>query len=293
MKNKALRYRLEAAAAVLPLGLFKLLGLERASAFSGWLLRSIGPRVGVSRRARKNIERTMPELSGAEVDQIIFDMWDNIGRTISEFAHLDKFKEPEHQSRITVKGLDRIEALKDQGAMLVSGHFANWELMPLSVHLNGFEGGEIYRHANNPTINTWIIQLRRRAIHPVQIPKGPKGARDVIRIVRKKGFICMLVDQKMNDGIEAKFFGLKAMSPATPGSMATRYGIPIMPVTIRRTEGVHFEQEFHEPIFADPNADTQAETLRLTQALNDFLEAEIRANPSQWLWMHNRWPADA
>jgi Kdo2-lipid IVA lauroyltransferase/acyltransferase len=293
LKNKALRYRLEAAAAVLPLGLFKLLGLERASAFSGWLLRSIGPHVGESRRARKNIERTMPELSSAEVDQIILDMWDNIGRTISEFAHLDKFREPEHQSRVTVKGLDRIQALKDQGAMLVSGHFANWELMPLSVHLNGFEGGEIYRHANNPTINTWITQLRRRAIHPVQIPKGPKGARDVIRIVRKKGFICMLVDQKMNDGIEAKFFGLKAMSPATPGSMATRYGIPIMPVTIRRTQGVHFEQEFHEPIFADPNADTQTETLRLTQALNDFLEAEIRANPSQWLWMHNRWPADA
>jgi len=253
----------------------------------------VGPHVGVTRRARKNIERTMPELTSVEVDQIICDMWDNIGRTISEFAHLDKFREPAHRSRVTVKGLDRVQALKDQGAMLVSGHFANWELMPLAVHLNGFEGGEIYRHANNPTVNTWITQLRTRAIHPVQIPKGPKGARDVIRIVRKKGFICMLLDQKMNDGIEAKFFGLKAMSPATPGSMATRYGIPIMPVTIRRTKGVHFEQEFHEPIFADPNADTQQETLRLTQALNDFLEAEIRANPAQWLWMHNRWPADA
>ena len=293
MKNKAFRYRLEAAAAILPLGLFRLLGLERASAFSGWLLGTIGPHVGVTRRARKNIERTMPELTSEEVDQIIRDMWENVGRTIAEYAHLDKFREPAHRSRVTVKGLDRVQALKDQGAMLVSGHFANWELMPLAVHLNGFEGGEIYRHANNPTVNTWITELRARAIHPVQIPKGPKGARDVIRIVRKKGFICMLVDQKMNDGIEATFFGLKAMTPSTPGSMATRYGIPIVPATIRRTGGVHFEQEFHAPIFANPDADPHEETARITQVLNDFLEAEIRANPAQWLWMHNRWPADA
>ena len=293
MKNKALKYRLEAAAAVLPLALFKLLGLERASAFGGWLLSTIGPRVGVSRRARQNIEKCMPELTPDEVEQIIHDMWENLGRTIAEYAHLDKFREPEHLSRISITGLNHLSALKDRGAMFVSGHFANWELMPLAAHLHGFEGGEIYRHANNPMINDWIVKLRSRAIVPVQIPKGPKGARDVIRIVRKRGFVFMLVDQKMNDGVEATLFGRKAMSPATPGGMATRYGIPIVPVSFKRTQGVHFEEVVHEPIEADPNADPHEETMRITQALNDFLEAEIRANPAQWLWLHNRWPADA
>ncbi len=293
MKNNALRYRLEAIAAILPLGLFKLLGLERASKFGGWLLRTIGPHVGVTRRARKNIERAMPDLTSAQVDQIIRDMWENVGRTIGEYAHLDKFADPAHRSRVTVKGLDLVEGLRDRGGMLVSGHFANWELLALELKLGGFEGGAVYRHANNPTIDQWIVKLRSRAIFPVQIPKGPKGARDVIRIVRNKGFICMLADQKMNDGIEAKFFGMKAMTPATPGAMATRYGTPVVPVTIRRTTGCNFVQEIHEPIYADPNADTHEETARITQALNDFLEAEIRANPAQWLWMHNRWPADA
>jgi Kdo2-lipid IVA lauroyltransferase/acyltransferase len=166
-------------------------------------------------------------------------------------------------------------------------------LMPLAAHLNGFEGGEIYRHANNPMINDWIVKLRSRAINPVQIPKGPKGARDVIRIVRKKGFVFMLVDQKMNDGVEATLFGRKAMTPATPGGMASRYNIPVVPVSFRRTKGVHFEEIVHAPIEADPNADPHAETMRITQALNNFLEAEIRANPAQWLWLHNRWPKDA
>jgi len=293
VKNKALRYRLEAAGALLPLGLFKLLGLEASSAFSGWLCRTIGPHVGVTRRARQNIERALPDLSASDVDQIIHDMWDNIGRTIAEYAHLDKFREPAHRSRVSVRGMDQLLALKDRGALLVSGHFANWELMPLAVNLNGLEGGEVYRHANNPTIDNWITRLRSRAIFPVQIPKGPKGARDLIRVVRKHGFVCMLVDQKMNDGIEATLFGRKAMSPAASGTMATRYGIPIVPVSMKRTGGVHFEQVFHAPIEVNMDADPKQETARITQVLNDFLEAEIRANPAQWLWLHNRWPADA
>lgn len=293
MSNKALRYRLEAVAALLPVGLFKLLGLERASAFGGWLLKIIGPRVGISRRARNNIKRAMPELTQAEVEKIIRDMWENLGRTVAEYAHLDRFKEPAHRDRVSLSGAEYVEALKDKGGILVSGHFANWELMPLHLHLRGYEGGEVYRHANNPLIDKWIVKLRARAIQPVQIPKGPQGARDVLRVIRKKGFLCMLVDQKMNDGIEATLFGMKAMSPATPGGLVARYGVAVIPATFRRTKGVHFEQVLHEPIFADPDADPLAETARITQKLNDFLEAEIRENPAQWLWLHNRWPKDA
>jgi len=293
LSNKAIRYRLEAVAALLPIGVFKLLGLERASAFGGWLLKTIGPRVGVSRRARNNIRRAMPELTHAEVETIIRDMWENLGRTIAEYAHLDRFKEPAYRDRVSLSGAEYVEALKDKGGILVSGHFANWELMPLYLHLLGYEGGEVYRHANNPLIDKWIVKLRSRAIQPVQIPKGPKGARNVLRVIRKKGFVCMLVDQKMNDGIEATLFGMKAMTPATPGGLAVRYGVGVIPATFRRTNGVHFEQVLHEPIFADPDAEPLAETARITQRLNDFLEAEIRENPAQWLWLHNRWPKDA
>jgi lauroyl/myristoyl acyltransferase len=30
--------------------------------------------------------------------------------------------------------------------------------------------------------------------------------------------------------------------------------------------------------------------MRLTQLLNDHLEAQIRSRPHEWLWLHNRWP---
>ena len=39
------------------MGLFRVLGLARASDLGGWLARTIGPRLPVTRRARRNMAR--------------------------------------------------------------------------------------------------------------------------------------------------------------------------------------------------------------------------------------------
>ncbi len=66
--------------------------LPVASAVGGWFARTVGPRVGVSNRARKNLRRAMPELSEARIEEIVRGMWDNLGRVIAEYPHLGKFQ---------------------------------------------------------------------------------------------------------------------------------------------------------------------------------------------------------
>ncbi len=65
-----LRHLAEYAALRLALGFFGTLGLDRASAVGGWLGRTVGPRVGVTNRARRNIALAMPELGADEVERI-------------------------------------------------------------------------------------------------------------------------------------------------------------------------------------------------------------------------------
>src|ERR1700682_1182769 len=72
------------------MGVFWLLGLERASNFGGWIARSFGPNLPVTRRARRAMARSLPELDEAAREKAIADMWDNLGRTFAEYAHLDK-----------------------------------------------------------------------------------------------------------------------------------------------------------------------------------------------------------
>ncbi|MEQ8281920.1 MAG: lysophospholipid acyltransferase family protein [Parvibaculum sp.] len=282
---------LEYAALKIALAFFAMMGLDRASAAGGRLARLVGPKVGVSNRARANIRRAMPELSPEEVERIVVGMWENLGRTIGEYAHLERFARPEERHRIEVVGAGALRAMAEAncGGVFVSGHFANWELLPVVMQLEGLEGGEVYRHANNPFVNEWMVSLRESVTSATQIPKGGTGARLIVRLMQEGKFVAMLTDQKMNDGVEARLFGLRAMTPAAPAGLAVRYNIPVVPACIERVGGAHFRITVYNPITAKPGADPFEDTLRITQEINDFLEARIRARPHEWLWLHDRW----
>jgi len=124
-----LKHLLEYAALRLALGFFGAMDVDRASAFGGWLGRSIGPRVGVTNRARRNIALAMPELGRDEIERIVTGMWDNLGRTIAEYAHLPLFAEPEERHRVDVVHAEMLRALahSGNGGVFVSGHFRSEE----------------------------------------------------------------------------------------------------------------------------------------------------------------------
>ncbi|HAC57204.1 MAG: lauroyl acyltransferase [Parvibaculum sp.] len=282
---------LEYAALKAALGFFGAMSLDRASDMGGRIARRIGPRLPFTETARENIALAMPELSGSEREKIVADMWENLGRTIAEYAHLPVFARPEERHRIEVVHAEMLRALaaSGNGGIFVSGHFANWEILPLVMQLEGLEGGGVYRHANNPYVNDWMVTLRERATQVVQVPKGPQGARTLVKLLREDKFIAMLVDQKMNDGVEAKLFGLRAMTTPAPAGLAVRYNVPIVPACVERVKGASFRITVYNPITAKPGADPVEDTLRMTQELNDFLEARIRERPHEWLWLHSRW----
>src|SRR5919197_1021102 len=83
-------HQLQGWGAALCFGGLDLLPLDWASAIGGRLARAIGPRLGISKRARINLGRAFPELSEAEIERIIAGMWDNLGRVAAEYPHLSK-----------------------------------------------------------------------------------------------------------------------------------------------------------------------------------------------------------
>jgi KDO2-lipid IV(A) lauroyltransferase len=291
MFSKNFKYRAEALLLKITLAILRLPGLDTASEIGGRLGRKLGPKLGITRRARRRIARAMPELDAAEIERIVTAMWDNLGRMAFEYAHLDKFHQPKERHRLEVVGAEKlhIHAAAGLGGMLLSGHFANFELMPVAMYLEGFRGGEVYRPANNPYVNKWMIEMRSVHTGSIQIPKGRRGARDLLRIIHDNKFVAMLYDQKMTDGIEVKLFGLPAMTTAAPAGLAMRNRTPLIPAYIERTHGANFRVHVYDPIEVDYDADPATEIVRVTQALNDFLEARIREKPENWFWLHNRW----
>jgi KDO2-lipid IV(A) lauroyltransferase len=292
--GEMLRYRAEAAAFFTMIGFFKLFGVERGSALGGWLGRNVFYRTGISKRARDNLAHAYPEKSDAEREAIIVEMWDNLGRTIAEYAHLGKFKLKGDSPRLTVTGTEHSDAAiaSGKGVIFISGHFANWEMMPFTAHQLGYESGEVYRPLNNPYVDRWMVRQRMENGPAQQIAKGAQGTKRIFTLLRGGKSILLLADQKTNEGLPAPFFGRDAMTTPAPAALALKLGAIILPASNERLGGARFRMTVHPPVEFVPSGDHDRDIQQLTNKITEAIEQMVRYRPSQWLWIHRRWPKE-
>ena len=271
-------------------GLFaalRLAGPDRASAFCGGVARLLGPHVGVSRVARDNLRRAMPELDAAARERILRQVWDNLGRIVGEFPHMHALA----ATRTELVGGEVLDAIKrdGRGAIFFTAHAANWEIAPRVLQLHGVDLNVIYRTLNNPHIDALIERYRGSASESL-LPKGVPGARETIRLLQAGRHIGLLLDQKMNDGIPIPFFGIDAMTPPAAAMLALRYGVPLVPGQVERLDGAHFRLTIHPPIAVATTGDRHEDARRMMTAVSAEIERWVRADPGRWLWLHRRWP---
>jgi Kdo2-lipid IVA lauroyltransferase/acyltransferase len=285
-----LSHWLEGWGAALCFGAFGLLPLDWASAIAGTLARKIGPRLGISKRARLNIGRALPELSEAEIAQIIAGMWDNLGRVAAEYPHLREIRVFEPGGRVETRGVEHIDRAVAAGRRMIifSGHIANWEIAMLAAVQYGIAVAQIYRAANNPLVDRMITRFRGTGGE--LIPKGTVAARRAIAVLRRGEHLTMLADQKMNDGIPVTFFGRPAMTASALAVLALRFDCDVLPACVERRGGARFRLTIFPPLPLPRSGDHHADVATLMTQVNQTLEAWIRNRPSEWFWLHRRWP---
>ena len=289
-----LRYRAEAAGFFALMGLFRILGLDRGSAFGGFLGRQVYYRLPPAKRARENLRLAFPQKTAAEIEAIVLAMCDNLGRTVGEYPNLDKISITGKDPRISVSGTELPAAAIATGKPLIffSGHLANWEMMAIGSFQAGFPGGTVYRPPNNPLVDAWIAGQRAKCGSKELIAKGSQGVKRMFTFLRRNMPVYMLVDQKTNEGVSAPFFGREAMTTPAPAALALKLDATLLPISLRRTSGARFHMQYHPPLKSVRSADHDADVLALTTRINKELERMIREEPSQWLWVHRRWPTE-
>jgi len=264
--------------------MFELMPLRIASDIGGWLGRTFGPLMPVNKVAQKNLQLILPERA-AEHPKIIVGMWENFGRVFAEYPHLKTIAAGRGGARLDIVGLENFAALREpgRGGFVVSGHLANWEFGPNLAAANGVPVHVVYRPPNNPLLDRLLASARSGAVS--SIPKGIDGARQMIKYIKNKEYLAVLIDQKMNDGIEVPFMSRPAMTAAAVAQLAIRYQVPICMVRPERIAGIHFRWTALPPFIPAPDADVADVTARMNAQIGDW----IRARPEQWLWIHQRW----
>ncbi|MDC0562889.1 lysophospholipid acyltransferase family protein [Candidatus Pelagibacter ubique] len=266
---------------------YKFLGLKISSHFSGKLFETFGPIFRSKNLIKTNIQRAIPKINSSKIKSITKDMWNNYGRTLSEYMFLKGFRNDQFRSNVNITGKEILQKIKLEKTpvIFISGHFSNFELMAMEIEKSGVNLSAIYRPLNNIFLNILMERIRKEYICKNQIKKGTSGVRELLKLYKKGYSIALMIDQRVSQGIKSKFFNQEAFTTTIPAQFIKKFNCKVVPISIKRHNGVNFNIKVENPIEFSKNSSTE----KITRELNIWLEKTILKNPGEWIWSHDRW----
>ncbi|MBN1257659.1 MAG: lysophospholipid acyltransferase family protein [Planctomycetes bacterium] len=281
--------------------------LQALSSIAGCLSRrqliALGRAVGrcyclVSRqefhRAKKNLALAFPELDDNARDRLALSCFLNLGIGLLETLAMHRWSR-EYMDSLVINPeiLDKIAAISKRkpGAVLVTGHLGNWEMLAGLVTRRGGTIRALGRRMEEEDLNSFLTSLRGASgVEIIYTDQHPKA---MLQALRNGISISILPDQDITevDGVFIDFFKRPAYTPVAPARLAIAARVPLYVAVLLR-EGDRFRVHLEGPLAAERSHDAEArdnDVRRLTQAWNTALENVIRKYPAQWVWMHRRW----
>jgi Kdo2-lipid IVA lauroyltransferase/acyltransferase len=235
------------------------------------------------RKSMENMAVAFPEWTPAKRRQVTRAMFRHLGASLFEIMWL-----PNSGLRhTTFEGLDRVLELVRSGRSVVTftGHCGNWEWLAYWVGKHA-PVTVLQRERPEAGLNALITGIRAQA-GITTIDRGSTATgRELIRAMRRPGFVAFLIDQSIRaESAKVPFFGKPALTPIGPATLAIRAGTFAVAAFIeRKADGTHHIR-FEEPVETKRDDDP----IELTAAITRAIEQQIRRVPEQWVWMHDRW----
>ena len=250
----------------------------------------------------KNMQQVFSgALSEKEMIKLAKCFYSHVAMSLRENFLMSFMSQEKQCDKVEVVGYDIALklALQMKGALILTGHFGNWEFAPVAGMLNFKElTGKFHfvrKTFNNKTLEKILFNRFKKAGLNV-IPK--KNSLDkVCDAIDAKEAVIFIMDQhasiKAKDGIMVEFFGKKAGTFRSLAMLANHTGAPLLPAcTYRKPDGNHV-LHYYEPLEWQSGESAKDEIYKNTLAYNKALEKMILAHPEQWMWTHKRWkPSD-
>ncbi len=182
-----------------------------------------------------------------------------------------------------------------KGAIIITGHFGNWEFAPIAGILNFTEFQGRFYFVRKLIATKWIEKILFRRYYQAGLNVIPKknSLDQVCDALEKNNAVVFVMDQhasiKAKDGIMVDFFGKPAGTFRSPAMIARHTQVPVLPCrSYRRKDGKHV-LEFFKRLEWNHAENFKDELAINTRQYNKVLEEFIIDYPEQWLWMHKRW----
>ncbi len=268
--------------------MFSLKGILLLGDLLGWFAFSV---LGVRRKVvLDNLSRAFPEKSEKKLLIIARKSYQNFAKMTLEYMRFPRMTGKDVISLCRLEGEKNLEYVlrKGKGAVLVGGHFGNWELMGAALVQLGYSVSFLVGEQHNKLVDD--MMNCNRALMGIKIIHMGMAVRGVLKALRNNGFVALLSDQDAGrDGVFVNFFGRPASTPQGPAVFVLKTGAPIIfGSAVRLPGGKH--RIICELLSFDHLHGLTSENIReVTQSYTSLLERIIRAYPDHWFWMHRRW----
>lgn len=247
---------------------------------------------------RANIELAYGDkVSPAAKEHLAKAFYSHLVKIIVETFTLRFLSEKQLMDKVSIEGYEHLLTAADngKGALILTGHFGNWEFAPLGgmPQFKKFNGSFhfIRRQLAFKSLEKLLFKRYHRAGLKV-IPK--KNALDkILAVLEQNHAVVFVLDQHASlankDGVAVEFFGKKAGTYRSLAMVAKYAEVPVIPAAGYRTADNRHVLKFYPPLSvleAKPNENAIEIN---TRQYNQVLENIILQHPEQWWWLHKRW----
>jgi len=236
-----------------------------------------------------NLRRAFPELCERDYRNIHRVFVRNFSDVFHEIIRYSGFSREKLLRTIVYTNPDLVRDLSAQGknTMILAGHFANWELLGLTLPLvTGCKTFAAARKQADPLFNDIINALRQK--HGLEILVSQNLYRSLLKQHQHPFSVFLLADQSpARHEVEQylTFLGQDTPVYTGPERIARAMGMTVIFAEMTRTARGHYSVTF-KTISGSPDS---LEPFEITRRYNELMESMIRRQPESWLWSHRRW----
>lgn len=238
-----------------------------------------------------NLKKAFPESDDEHIATIAREAFRNVGISLMELLWFPRLSAAKVNQIVKVENIELLKAAKAEGkgALILTAHFGNWELVPMAVlTATTFPLMLVVKTQSNKLIDKKVTERRTRLgnkIVPMEF-----SVREVLRTLQKGDFVAIAADQSATkESIAVNFFGRLVPTFAGPAVFSLKTGAPIlMGLATRQGDGT-YSLRFAEVLRDDLKEYSEDAVAELTRRHVAMAESMIRIHPGQWLWMHRRW----
>lgn len=230
------------------------------------------------------------EKSLAEIHSLAQKVYRHFATALADTMRLPVILRQGINTLVKAEGMQHLEQALAQGhgALMITGHFGNWELLGAWMAQNGYPLRVVGTTLENPGLDKIVVEMRNQAGY-TNIARG-SGTRDILRSLKQGCAIGMLIDQDTQvHGVFVPFFGRLAHTPTGAAALARKFKIPIIPIFMYLKDDLTYQVECQAALDLEYSADATSDLIVNTEKCSVVYERIIRRFPEQWVWMHKRW----